>query len=265
MKDLARVRRVVLSQHPAVLAAVALLFVALAAAAVPSARAAAQRLITGKDIQNGSISNADLRDGSVNSHKLQDGHVLPRDLSKGLRDQIARAADGKDGATGPDGPAGKSVTAEVIPAGDPRCANGAGGVAYSLAGETVSVCNGSDGQNATETTAALDTGVGDGWESNATATRDANGWVHLTGYLTCAGPSGCEDQLLELPPSFQSSPDKEVFQLQTEDQFSGAYDQVNGAVVVQADTVTVPDAHTGMLNSYRVWLSGITYKASATG
>lgn len=263
MKDLARVRRVVLSQHPAVLAAVALLFVALAAAAVPSARAAAQRLITGKDIQNGSISNADLRDGSVNSHKLQDGHVLPRDLSKGLRDQIARrAADGKDGTAGP---AGESVTAHVIPAGDPRCASGAGGVAYSLAGETVSVCNGRDGQSAIETTVALDTDLGDGWESNATATLDPNGWVHLTGYATCTGPTGCDDQLLELPSSVQSGPDKEVFQLQTEDPFSGAYDQVNGAIVVQADTVTVPDAHTGMLNSYRVWLSGITYKASVAG
>jgi hypothetical protein len=89
-----------------------------------------------------------LSDGSVNSHKIQNGHVLSRDLSRGLRAQIARhgknGAAGKSGANGAAGPAGptgparaagkdgqdgKSVTSAVIPVGDLRCVNGRGGVA----------------------------------------------------------------------------------------------------------------------------------------
>jgi hypothetical protein len=45
-----------------------------------------------------------------------------------------------------------------------------------------------------------------------------------------------------------------------EDNFSGAYDKITGAIVVQADTLTVPGASTGLPNSLNVWLSGITYK-----
>jgi hypothetical protein len=114
------------SQHPSVLVAAALLLIALAIAAVPSARGAARHLITGKDIQH-SIATVDLKDGSVNSHKILDGHVLARDL--------------------------------------------------------------------------------------------------------------------------------------TEDNFSGAYDQVTDATVVQGDMLSIPGASTGVLNSLNVWLSGITYQS----
>jgi hypothetical protein len=151
------------------------------------------------------------------------------------------------------------VTSAVIPGGDARCPNGSGGVAYTLGSQTVNVCNGKDGQSGTDTTVQL-TDAGAGWDSHAKATLDADGWVHLTGYLTCTGATGCDDLTLHLPAGFRGAASKEVFQLQTEDHFSGAYDQVVGAVVVQADTLSVPDASTGVLNSLSVWLSGITYK-----
>jgi hypothetical protein len=265
----ARVRQAMSSQHPSVLVAAALLLIALAIAAVPSARGAARHLITGKDVQDHSIATVDLKDGSVNSHKILDGHVLARDLSRSLREQIAaRAKNGKDGARGPAGPAGapgpagadgRSVTSAVIAGGDARCPSGSGGVAYTLGSQTVNVCNGKDGQSGADTTVQL-TDAGAGWDSHAKATLDTDGWVHLTGYLTCNGPSGCDDLTLHLPANFHGGASKEVFQLQSEDNFSGAYDQVAGAIVVQGATLTVPDASTGVLNSLNVWLSGITYK-----
>jgi hypothetical protein len=104
------------------------------------------------------------------------------------------------------------------------------------------------------------TDAGAGWDSHAKATLDTDGWVHLTGCLPCNGANGFDDLTLHLPATFQGAASKEVFQLQTEDNFSGAYDQVAGAIVVQGDTLTVPDASTGVLNSLSVWLSGITYK-----
>jgi hypothetical protein len=266
-----RVKRNMVARHPAVLVSASLLLVALAVAAVPSARATARHLITGRDIQNGSITTSDLENGLVNSHKILDGHVLPRDLSDGLRAQIARhatngkpGADGKDGTPGPQGRDGTSVTSAVIPAADSRCANGAGGVAYTLGSQTISVCNGKDGQPGVDTAVQL-TDVGQDWTSHASATRDANGWVHLSGYLSCLAPvpDNCANDALTLPAGFESDSAKEVFPLMTEQEFGGSssYDQAGGAIELRPGTVTVPDADTGAFNGLNVWLSGITYKA----
>jgi hypothetical protein len=271
MKDsLNRVIRAARRRHPAVLTGAALALIGLATAAVPSARAVARHLITGRDIADGSVTAVDLRNGAINSHKILDGHVLSRDLSAGLRRAIARhSVDGRDGRDGRDG---QSVTGTVIPVGDARCASRAGGVAYTLGGSTTAVCNGKDGQAGSDATAGSDvttslTDVGNGWDSHASATRDPDGWVHLSGYLTCTGPTGCADQAVSLPAGFASSSAKEVMQLMTEMDFGGSssYDQNAGAVVLQGSDLLIPDASTGSLNSLNVWLSGITYKAASAG
>jgi hypothetical protein len=246
-RRLAGCSQIILARHPAVLVSAALLLVAIAVASVPSARAAAGRLITGHDIQDGSITNADLSDGSVNSHKIQNGHVLSRDLSRGLRARIARHAKngakgaagapgaagpaGKDGSVGPagkDGQPGASVTSDVIPVGDPHCASGRGGVAYTLGNQTVPVCNGADGTSAAETTVQL-TATGAGWTSHASATRDPNGWVHLVGSLDCLGTTGCDALMVTLPAGYQAAPVKQAFPLLDEDPFSHSYQNLSAS------------------------------------
>jgi hypothetical protein len=123
----------------------------------------------------------------------------------------------------------------------------------------VNVCNGVS--SGSESRVNL-TDVGSDWESHATATLDAAGWVHLSGYLTCTGASNCSDDALALPDTFGSST-KEVFQLMTEQVVTptvSSYDQNAGAIVVQGNTLSIPDASTGAFNTLNVWLSGITYK-----
>jgi hypothetical protein len=271
--------RSILARHPAVLISAALLVAALAVASVPSARAVAGRLITGHDIQNGSITNANLSDGSVNSHTIQNGHVLSRDLSRGLRSRIGRhakngakgksgasGAGGPAGATGPagaagkDGQAGKSVTGEVIPVGDSRCANGRGGVAYTLGSETIPICNGADGSAGTETTVQL-TATGAGWTSHASATRDANGWVHLVGSLDCLGTSECDALMLTLPAGYQADSVKQAFPVLVEDPFSHSYQSLS-AFELQGDALSISSDITSTVNGQTVWVSGITYKAA---
>jgi hypothetical protein len=274
----------IVARHPAVLVSAALLLVAIAVASVPSARAVAGRLITGHDIQDGSITNADLSDGSVNSHKIQNGHVLSRDLSRGLRARIARhaktgakgaagapgaagpagpaGAGGKDGSVGPagkDGQPGASVTSDVIPVGDPRCASGRGGVAYTLGNQTVPVCNGADGTSDAETTVQL-TATGAGWTSHASATRDPNGLVHLVGSLDCLGTTGCDALMVTLPAGYQAAPVKQAFPLLDEDPFSHSYQNLS-AFELTGDALSISSDITSTGNGQTVWVSGITYKA----
>jgi hypothetical protein len=278
-RRLAGLKRTIVARHPAVLVSAALLLVVLAVASVPSARAVAGRLITGHDIQDGSIANADLSDGSVNSQTIQNGHVLSRDLSRGLRARIARhaktGAKGKNGGTGSGGPAGpagpagaagndgqagKSVTSDIIPVGDSRCANGRGGVAYTLGSETIPICNGADGTAGTESTVQL-SATGAGWTSHASATRDANGWVHLAGSLDCLGTSGCDALMLTLPAGYQADSVKQAFPVLVEDPFSHSYQSLS-AFELQGDALSISSDITSTVNGETVWVSGITYKAA---
>ena len=279
--NVSRFARILRAQPRGVVVLAALLIVALIAGAVPSARAAAQHLVTGRDISDGSITVVDLADGAVNSQKILDGHVFPRDLSRGLRTEIARHAadgkngkngkdgkDGKDGAPGPAGPAGapgpagrdgESVTTAVIDPGDARCANG--GVALTVGSQTVPVCNGTSGYAGAETTVQL-TDVGTNWASHASATRDAGGWVHLTGYLTCLG--NCADRVFTLPPGFVADPAKAVFPMLVEDATfpgSSSYYETD-ALVLQGDALSVGGGDTSPFNTLNIWVSGITFRAA---
>lgn len=92
--------------HPALLVASAVLLVALAISAVPSARAAAERLITGKDIKNHTIVHADLHRNAITSMNILDGHVFSRDLSRGLLAELHQ--QNQNGAAGPQGPRGNA-------------------------------------------------------------------------------------------------------------------------------------------------------------
>jgi hypothetical protein len=268
--------RTIAARHPAVLVSAALLVAGLAVASVPSARAVASRLITGQDIQDGSITRVDLSDGSVSSQKIQNGHVLSRDLSRGLRARIARhakngvkgkngaagaaGAAGAGGAAGKDGQPGASVTSDVIPVGDSRCASGRGGVAYTLGNQTIPVCNGADGSGGTEATVQL-TATGAGWTSHASATRDPNGWVHLVGSLDCLGASGCDALMVTLPAGFHADSAKQAFPLLDEDPFSHSYQSLS-AFELQGDALSISSDITNTVNGQTVWVSGITYKAA---
>jgi hypothetical protein len=72
---------------------------------------------------------------------------------------------GETGATGPEGPqgpqgeAGQSVTSEVIPVGDARCANGVGGVQYTDSTGVRVVCNGQQGEQGPQGTPGAGTAL----------------------------------------------------------------------------------------------------------
>lgn len=110
------------------LPALALVTTAVAAAAVlvvsagPSALAAAERLITGKDVADHSIGSKDLapdavrsktiRKDAVTSRDIRNGTITAEDLDAGLQGVVGPAgpagANGKDGVDGAPGPAGQA-------------------------------------------------------------------------------------------------------------------------------------------------------------
>jgi hypothetical protein len=111
------------------------------------------------------------------------------------------------------------------------------------------------------------TDVGQDWTSHASATLDANGWVHLSGYLGCLGASGCADQMITLPAAFGSASSREVFPFIAEQVMGSTSQYSPGPSVIELSptALTVPDAASGILNGWNVWLSGITYKAVSSG
>jgi hypothetical protein len=94
------------------------------------------------------------------------------------------------------------------------------------------------------------------------AGRDANGWVHLTGYLTCLG--NCDDRVFTLPSGFTAGSAKAVFPLIVEDATfpaSGSYYE-SEALVLEGAALSVGGGDTSSLNTLNVWVSGITFKAA---
>jgi hypothetical protein len=73
----------------AILSVAALFVVAFAGTAT------AAKLITGKDIKNGTVTTEDLRNGTVKSADLRDGGVKPADLSPSAKTSL-KFADGND-------------------------------------------------------------------------------------------------------------------------------------------------------------------------
>src|SRR4051794_10104000 len=70
---------------------------------------AARSLISSHDIKNGSIRNVDLASGAANGRVIKNGSVSSRELTAGLRSQMAAAnqgAQGPKGDTGAQGPKG---------------------------------------------------------------------------------------------------------------------------------------------------------------
>jgi hypothetical protein len=100
---------------------IACVIVALVAGATS---ATAAKLITGKDIKNGSVTGGDIKKGSISNEDIENGTVYKKKLSKAVRDQLN--ATGASGGTpplpGPPGPKGdkgdKGDTGPTASAGD---------------------------------------------------------------------------------------------------------------------------------------------------
>lgn len=75
--------------------------VVLAVVLAPPAFSSIDRMVTGRDIRNGSVTGLDVRNASLTGRDLRDGSVGVRDLAPGLRERAV------DGARGPQGPAGE--------------------------------------------------------------------------------------------------------------------------------------------------------------
>lgn len=99
--------------------------------------AAADALITGRQIKDGTVTGKDLRDGTVAGVDVKDGSLSPRDFSGSLEGPPGPA--GPTGAPGPQGPAGPQgalgyehvVASIVVPANAVRHQD-----AYCPAGKT---------------------------------------------------------------------------------------------------------------------------------
>ena len=80
---------------------IACVIVALVAGATS---ATAAKLITGKDIKNGSVTGADVKDGSISNEDIENGKLYKKKLSKAVRDQLNEQGTpgpkGDNGATG---------------------------------------------------------------------------------------------------------------------------------------------------------------------
>ena len=64
-------------------AIIACVIVALVAGATS---ATAAKLITGKDIKNGSVTGADIKKGSISNEDIENGKIYKKKLSKAVRD-----------------------------------------------------------------------------------------------------------------------------------------------------------------------------------
>ncbi|HYH61936.1 MAG TPA: hypothetical protein VD766_08725 [Solirubrobacterales bacterium] len=84
---------------------IACVIVALVAGATS---ATAAKLITGKDIKNGSVTGADIEKGSISNEQIANGKIYKKKLSKAVRDQLnaTGATGGTPGLPGPPGPPG---------------------------------------------------------------------------------------------------------------------------------------------------------------
>jgi hypothetical protein len=102
--------------------------------------------------------------------------------------------------------------------------------------------------------------TGAGWTSHASATRDANGWVHLVGSLDCLGATGCDALIVTLPAGYQADTVKQAFPLLDQSGFSGSYQNLS-AFELQGDALSISTDITSTVNGDTVWVSGITYKA----
>ena len=98
---------------------VALLVVGLVIAAGGAATAA--KLITGKDIKNGSITSADMKNGTIKGKDIKPGTISEKQLSGKVIDRLnsggTQGPQGPKGDPGPQGP--KGDTGPQGPKGDP--------------------------------------------------------------------------------------------------------------------------------------------------
>jgi Collagen triple helix repeat (20 copies) len=218
----AHIKRVVFSRRPAVLGAAALLLVAFVTAAVPSARGAVQRLITGDDIRDrsiegldiakGTIGHRNIRNESVLSQDILNGHVLYEDLSESVQRQLDRLAqpgkdglngtngrDGQDGAEGEDGidgAAGQSVQVLAMGAGDRAtyCEDRNGN--FLVVGEPAEgalvpfVCDGAPGANGQDGADGQDGAQGPAGSNGATGPQGPAGSNGATGPQGPTGDTG---------------------------------------------------------------------------
>jgi hypothetical protein len=101
-KLLSRAGRAVAGQWLGATLGALALFVALGGTSVA---ASAAKLITGKDIRNGSVTGADIKNRSITAVDIKKGSITP-DLLANTADSRSAGTAGATGATGPAGPAG---------------------------------------------------------------------------------------------------------------------------------------------------------------
>lgn len=83
---------------PAVVISAIAMFFALGGSAV------AAKLITGKQIKNGSVAGVDIKNGSLTGGDIKNGSVKQADIAPGVLTSGPSGATGATGATGPTGP-----------------------------------------------------------------------------------------------------------------------------------------------------------------
>ncbi|MCB0880129.1 MAG: hypothetical protein KDC46_14245 [Thermoleophilia bacterium] len=94
--------------------------VVLAVVVAPPAFSSIDRMVTGRDIRNGSVTGLDVRNDSLTGRDLRDGSVGVRDLAPGLRERAVDGARGPQGSAGERGAHGATGAAgERGPAGSP--------------------------------------------------------------------------------------------------------------------------------------------------
>ena len=119
-----------------------LVVLALSVLAVGGGSATAAKLITGKQIKNGSIKSADIGDGAVTSGDIRNGSIRAGDLAPGATSNIANSVSAPPGPAGPAGPAGAvGPTGPAGPAGSTGIAEIVTAEATDFnAGEAVANC-----------------------------------------------------------------------------------------------------------------------------
>jgi hypothetical protein len=109
---MSRIKQITSGNRASMFIAGLALFIALGGpAAAADITAAGKRLITGKQIKNGSVKGVDVRDGSIRSADVRDGSLLASDFKAGQLPAPGSGSgqpgpQGPEGAVGPRGPAG---------------------------------------------------------------------------------------------------------------------------------------------------------------
>lgn len=101
-----RMRSIVSARVPAALLALALVVGA-------GGTATAAKLITGKNIKDGSVTGADIKNRSLTGADVKDRSLKASDLAKGVLPTVV-AVPGQPGATGPSGPPGAAAFGSLV-------------------------------------------------------------------------------------------------------------------------------------------------------